>query len=221
MHCYHDDRAITAVQAHRNRLNKGLFAVRLIITTSLFLLLSGCALHPLGLDKETWMALTPFQQREATRKQQEVDRARSAAHQAERAAKQARSNAREAEWNARLRTANYGDRVQCVLFPASVYRHKKWRPTDPLPLDLVNGMMHDFYLLESKKGIEHKVYAGYDGRTVAICPTDEGYIDQGNGYYNCLTFRSHDFLFRRGIGASSVEKKYLQGHLSCVYAGGY
>ena len=181
----------------------GLFA-------SLFLLSACGPRYPLGIPEEQWMRMSVEQQNEARMQQAELDRVRAEARRREAEARRAEAAARAAELEHARRTAGPGERVQCILQPAEIHYGGKWRPAEPLGLDLVAGMPIAFAMhtrASHYRSIEGQ--AVFDGMEVRLCPR---YGD------DCARFLATSGELRRGVTRRVRADDLLRGEMHCELA---
>jgi len=175
--------------------------------------LAGCGPHyPLDIPEAQWARMTPAEQTAARMKQAELDRARAEARRQEAAAREAEVAARAAELAHALANAGPGERVQCILQPVEMRYGGKWRPAEPLGLDLVAGMTIGFELQAREhrhRRIDGK--ATFDGMEVSLCP---GYGS------DCARFLATSGEFRRGVSRRVAADDRLRGRMHCELAYG-
>ncbi|MFN2382161.1 MAG: hypothetical protein ABR561_06380 [Guyparkeria sp.] len=189
-------------------IGRRLAAVSLLIGA---VLLSACGPHyPLGIPEDQWTRMSPSEQNEARLKQAEVDRAQAEARRREADARQAEAAARAAELEHARSNAAPGERVQCVLQPVEMRFGDKWRPAEPIGLDLVTGMTIDFVLRarESRyRTIEGQ--ATFNGMEVRLCPR------HGD---DCARLLATSGELRRGVTRAVIAEDRLRGQLHCELA---
>ncbi|WP_370277529.1 hypothetical protein [Pontibacterium sp.] len=174
--------------------------------------LTGCSLHPLGIDDEEWAVMTREEQLRAYEKQAELDKVRAEAQARERAAK-AEAEARKYEAMAYLRqNAQYGDIVQCVLDPVDMQFSSKWKPAKPQAFDLVRGEQLTLRMQDWKErySSEASVSFAESGLEVELC-RNSSYRYGGD----CTRVLGTSRDFRRGISKSFEIDRYMKGTLRC------
>lgn len=183
------------------------FAIGGLITAAL--LLSACGPHhPLGIPEEKWESMDADAQHQARLKQAEVDRAQAQVRQQEAQARQAEAAAQAAELSHARATAGPGERVQCVLDRAELHYGGKWRPAEPIGLDLVAGMPIEFELrLQDENYRMHTGMARFDGMEVRLCPD---YARNG-----CARMVATQGELRRGKSRQVTSHEFLRGRLQC------
>lgn len=176
------------------------------------LLLSACGpRYPLGIPEEQWLRMDADAQQQARLQQAEVDRAEAEARRQEAQAREAEAAARAAELSHARATAEPGERVQCVLDRAEVSYGGKWRPAQPVGLDLVAGMPIGFEVrlandqYRSRTGTAH-----FDGMEVRLCP------DSRRG--DCARLVATQGELRRGKSRPVTSRDFLRGRLHCEAA---
>ena len=171
-------------------------------------LLSACGpRYPLGIPEEQWTRMSLEQQNEARVQQAELDRSRAEARRKEAEARRAEAAARAAELEHARATAAPGERVQCILQPAEIHYGDKWRPAEPLGLDLVAGIPLDFEVrtrASRYRTIEGR--ASFNGMEVRLCPR---YGD------DCARFLATRGELRRGVSRRVRADDLLRGEMHC------
>jgi len=175
------------------------------------LLLSACGpRYPLGIPEEQWTRMSVEQQNEARMQQAELDRARAEARRREAEARRAEAAARAAELEHARQTAAPGERVQCILQPAEIHYGGKWRPAEPLGLDLVAGMPIAFEMrTQASRYRTVEGEAVFDGMEVRLCPR---YGDE------CARFLATSGELRRGVSRRVRAEDLLRGKMHCELA---
>ena len=189
------------------------------------IILAACApRHPLGIDDKDWQTLSPQQRLDALEQQAQLDLAQEQRRIAEARQREAQARQQEAE-AARQRAeleklrceARYGDRIQCVLDQAEVYRSRRWEPIESLAFDLVRHVELTTAMIEQRHRQQRTigtVYALFDGQTVSLC--DRQGADSGRR--QCLRLVGVFEDYRRGIRQQLVAPEFLRGELRCSLA---
>jgi len=171
-------------------------------------LLSACGpRYPLGIPEEQWTRMSLEQQNQARMQQAELDRARAEARRREAEAREAQAAARAAELEHARANAAPGERVQCILQPAEIHYGDKWRPAEPLGLDLVAGMPIAFEM--RARASRYRTMEGqavFDGMEIRLCPR---YGD------DCARFLATSGELRRGASRQVVAEDLLRGRMHC------
>ena len=173
------------------------------------LLLTACGPHyPLGIPEEEWLRMDVEAQQQARLRQAEVDRAEAEARRQEAQAREAEAAARAAELSHARATAAPGDRVQCVLDRAELHYGGKWRPAEPIGLDLVAGMPIEFELrLRDGNYRTRTGMARFDGMEIRLCPAYSG--------SDCARLVATQGELRRGKSRQVTSHDFLRGRLHC------
>lgn len=188
-----------------NNLQKGLMLIGM-------LWLSGCSMHPLGINDDEWAVMSREEQLRAYEKQAELDKVRAEAQAIERAA-QAEAEARKYEAMARLReNAQYGDIVQCVLDPVQMKFSSDWKPAQPQAFDLVRGEQLTLRIQDRKDrySSEARVAFAASGLEVELC--------RNNAYRyggDCVRVLGTSRDFRRGMSKTFEIDRFMKGTLRC------
>ena len=176
-------------------------------------ILTGCSLHPLGIDDDEWARMSQTDQLRAYEKQAELDKVRAEAQARERQA-QAEAEARKYEAMAEMRrNAQYGDIVQCVLDPVDVLYSSDWVALKPQVFDLVRGEERALSLQEQIKhyGTKTRVSFAESGLEVRLC-RDDYYANRRDGCFRLLG-TSRDF--QRGLRKDFMIDGFMKGTLRC------
>ena len=174
--------------------------------------LTGCSLHPLGIDDDEWAAMSREEQLRAYEQQAELDKVRAEAQARERAA-QAAAEARKYEAMAYLRqNAQYGDIVQCVLDPVDMKFSSKWKPAKPQAFDLVRGEQLTLRMQDWKERYTSEVSVSFSesGLEVKLC-RHSAYRYGGD----CTRILGTSRDFRRGISKTFEIDRYMKGIWRC------
>lgn len=174
--------------------------------------LTGCSLHPLGIDDDEWAVMSREEQLRAYEKQAELDKVRAKAQAQERAA-QAAAEARKYEAMAYLRqNARYGDIVQCVLDPVDMKFSSKWKPAKPQAFDLVRGEQLTLRMQDWKERYRSEASVSFaeSGLEVELC-RNSAYRYSGD----CTRVLGTSRDFRRGISKTFEIDRYMKGTLRC------
>lgn len=188
-----------------NNLQKGLMLIGM-------LWLSGCSMHPLGINDDEWAVMSREEQLRAYEKQAELDKVRAEAQAIERAA-QAEAEARKYEAMAQLReNAQYGDIVQCVLDPVQMKFRSDWKPAQPQAFDLVRGEQLTLRIQDRKDrySSEARVAFAASGLEVELC--------RNNAYRyggDCVRVLGTSRDFRRGMSKTFEIDRFMKGTLRC------
>lgn len=191
--------------------------MRALLSLLTILLFSGCTMYPLGMDEESWHQLSPQQKLEASQKQAELDRARDIrlASEAEARAEEARREA--ATLLLRRQEAGYGERVQCVLDPATYRSGDEWTRLQPVAMDLVTGLRLNIELNEAKRSYRtRQALAWFDGQQVFICPDEYSARRQSA---DCLRVVGHYAAYRNGLKRKVESGSFIRGLLRCSFVG--
>jgi hypothetical protein len=175
-------------------------------------MLTGCSLHPLGIDDDEWASMSQTEQLQAYEKQAELDKVRAEAQARERQA-QAEAEARKYEAMAAMRrNAQYGDIVQCVLDPLDVRFGGDWKASKPQVFDLVRGEERDLRLqdLKERYSTTAQVRFAESGLEVALCRDDYYASSQG-----CTRLLGTSRDFHRGVRQTVSIDRFMQGTLRC------
>lgn len=174
--------------------------------------LTGCSLHPLGIDDDEWAVMTREEQLRAYEKQAELDKVRVEAQARERAA-QAEAEARKYEAMAYMRqNAHYGDIVQCVLDPVDMRFSSDWKPAKPQAFDLVRGEQLLLQMQDWKERYSWEASASFaeSGLAVELCRNSAyRYGD------DCTRVLGTSRDFHRGIRKTFEIDQYMKGTLRC------
>ncbi|MFP4252075.1 MAG: hypothetical protein ACOCY2_03885 [Guyparkeria sp.] len=173
------------------------------------LLLSACGPHyPLNIPEEQWLKMDADAQQQARLEQAEVDRARAEARRQEAQAREAEASARAAELSHARATAGPGERVQCVLDRAELHYGGKWRPAEPIGLDLVAGMPIEFELQrQDERYRARRGTARFDGMEIRLCPE--------YSRSDCARLVATQGELRRGKSRQVTSHDFLRGRLHC------
>ena len=178
----------------------------------LLLLVSGCASYPLGMTEEQWLALSPQHQFEARLKQAELDQLRDERLAAEHKARQEEARLQQAQLEMARQQAVYGERVQCVLDKAELRLLKKWRPLQPLAIDVVAGQApHKVDFVTRDGRYSQGQYVSFDGQTLTICR------QQDSRRQDCGALVATFNDYHRGIQQRLELEKSWFGDLRCQF----
>jgi hypothetical protein len=187
--------------------------------TALFLAACGTR-HPLGIAEDQWQAMSTEQRLQAQEKQADLDRAADERRTVEARAREAEAARKQAELESQRRNARYGERLQCVLNDAEAQLFGKWRPIQPLALDLVKGANITLELVDaSGHAVRYRTvaHAAFDGQTLSLCRDAD---DERRNLNFCLRVLGTFAGFQRGIHRRVDAERFLRGHLRCDLAPG-
>ncbi|ADU66401.1 hypothetical protein Selin_1671 [Desulfurispirillum indicum S5] len=200
------------------------YPIAMVVFFTLFLSACGTKL-PLGMDEAEWNTLSSQQRLDARAKQAELDQAREQRRTAEAQQQAAQTRLRELEAARQLAElekfrceARYGDRVQCVLHEAQIYRSRQWQSVQPIALDVVRGTEVEAAVhQQSERSLRtiDSVFGTFDGQTFTIC-RDSG--SRSLSQHNCIRLVGTFEDFRRGINRPVEAPEFLRGKLRCSLA---
>ncbi|MGM0645425.1 MAG: hypothetical protein ACQESV_03355 [Thermodesulfobacteriota bacterium] len=176
--------------------------------------------YPLDIPEEKWETMSTAEQLRAREKHAEVEKARE-----ERRAAEAKAREAEAiEWLKRQEAARdeaqYGERVQCILSNAKVYRWGEWHRIDPIALDIVQGMVLAFEMHAADPDelrLREQGYAGFDGQTLSLCAEKDQVQRNAQDCAKAMgTFKQ----FARGLTQRIASEDFLRGDIRCDFAPG-
>lgn len=171
------------------------------------LFLSACTFYPLNMTEAEWLALTPEQRLEAREAQQRLNaEARQAREQQALQQEQLRLQ-QEALRLQRLQSAEYGERLQCVLREGTGYIGGQWRPLQPLAVELLSGDAFELELRDVESDYRQvKVVMSFDGQTVRVCDAYQ---------QRCANLVSTTRGYERGERASIQLERTVRATLLC------
>ncbi|EHQ53586.1 hypothetical protein ECTPHS_13018 [Ectothiorhodospira sp. PHS-1] len=187
----------------------------ILVVLALVVFTAGCATrYPLGIPEEQWVSLSLEEQIRAREAQAALDQAQAERRAAEARAREAQAAREQAELEMRRREARYGERVQCVLTSAEGRLGGRWRPLEPLAVDLVQGMEMPFQLMTTADGGRYRGqgHAYFDGTTVSLCSV-RGQHDRDPGACARLLGTFEDY--RRGLRSEVSSERFIRGQLRC------
>ncbi len=184
---------------------------RVFLITLLVVLVAGCATrYPMGMDEDEWLALSAEQRMDAREREERLN-LEAAQLRAEQQRLRAEQEQREQEaLIERRRSAQYGERVQCVLDGAELRTGGNWREARPLALDLIVDESLEFELV--RKDATHRSVNGkasFDGQLIELC-------DRAGRNCEVIAGTSRDF--ERGLRRSIEVDNTLRGELRCDLA---
>lgn len=182
---------------------------------------AGCGpKYPLDIPEEKWTTMSTDEQLRAREKQADLEKAQEKRRTAEAKAREAEA----IEWLKRQEAARdqarYGERVQCILSNAHVYRWGEWRRIEPLALDIVQGMVLEFemHAADSEElRLRERGYAGFDGQTLSLCPEKNQVQRNAQG---CAKALGTSKQFARGLTQRIAGEDFLRGKIHCDFAPG-
>lgn len=198
----------------RSSIRKAVLLAQLVALT-----LSACGTyHPLDIPDEQWQVMNTDQRLQAQHKQAELDQIAAERQVAEARAREAEAAQKAAQLEIRRQQARYGERLQCVISASEARLGGKWRGTESVALDVVQGLEAEFTIAEpANKTWRYRTsgYAYFDGQTLALCRNSAQ--QAGNLCARVLgTFED----FRRGVNQPVEVPGFLRGHLHCNLAPG-
>lgn len=172
------------------------------------LLLTACATtYPLGMSEDEWNRLNPAQQLDARQKQAAIDQAERErrAHAARLAAEEER---RQQELHqARLRNAQPGEIVQCVLEDAEGYFGSEWRAAEPTGFTVLRGFSeHVTIAQQDRQSRRVTAEARFDGAKVELCRPNRN---------ECAVLAATQNQLQRGVQRTINLDRVVRGTLYC------
>lgn len=176
--------------------------------------------YPLDIPENEWTTMTGQEQLRAREKQAELEKAEEKRRAAEAEARQAEAIKWLKNKEASRKQARYGDRLQCVLTNARACFWDEWRSIEPVALDIVKGMVLQLELSRADEDGFHfsqKVYAGFDGQTLTLCP-DKNLVRQNDP--SCARVLGTFEQYAKGLQKKIHAKEFLRGCIRCDLAPG-
>ncbi len=176
--------------------------------------------YPLDIPENKWVTMTGQEQLRAREKQAELEKAEEKRRAAEAGARQAEAVKWLKDKEASREQARYGDRLQCVLTNAQAWFWDEWRSIEPVALDIVKGMVLKLELSQADEDGFHfskKVYAGFDGQTLTLCP-EKNLVRQNDP--SCARVLGTFEQYAKGLQKKFQAKKFLRGRIRCDLAPG-
>jgi hypothetical protein len=184
----------------------------LLAATVMAIMLAGCASkYPLGMDEAEWLALSAEEKLDARKQQAEIDEARALRRAAEVQARAEERRRYEAFQSMARSTASPGSRVQCLL-TGEVRAGGQWRDASPAWVDIVAGWRDEVAVTSRDGRFTHIGYAGFDGVTVRICPTE---LDLEWGAKRCAEVTATPQAYRRGLDREGLVEGVWRGQIQC------
>lgn len=168
--------------------------------------LSACAMHPLGIDDDTWKSMTPEQQAQAYQQQEEI----YAKQQAEREAREAKQ---QAEINHIKQNPQYGEYVQCTMTHVQYKDYRDWHKAEPFGFDAIKGQtlkteINYYRNNDDRYTLNQSLYVKFDGQSIRLCDNST------SSYANCATIIGTSRQYARGI-KQTIDSKLFKGVATC------
>lgn len=179
-----------------------------IFSTLAALLLTGCMTsYPLGMSEDEWERLSPQQQLDARERQAELDQ-RERERRAEAARIAAEEERRERERREqRLRNAQPGEIVQCVVNNAEGYYAGAWRTAEPVGFTVVRGYPEVIDIPEQDRATRRvQAEARFDGAQITLCRPNRN---------ECTTLAATQNQLRCGAQRNIQLNRVVRGTLYC------
>ena len=181
--------------------------MRLSVFLLLLILLSGCAIHPLGLSTAEWEAMTPAGQQQARAEQAAIDAERRRVREE----RQRQQQEAEQERAALRHNAAYGEVVECRLTQAQArMARREWHSVK----DVAFAIHRDeparrITLVQIDRPTRsQQVQVSFDGLNVRLCE----WYDR-----HCTQLAGSERLFARGLSQVVQVNGLLEGQLECSF----
>ncbi len=171
--------------------------------------LAGCTIYPLGIPQDQWQRMTPEQQHEARMEQARQDEAARERYELrQQQLLEVRQRERD-EREQRLRQAVPGDVVQCRLDRVQIkLGKKKWRPANPLAVELLQGEILGLVLERTDKIHQRRpATISFDRLSVSLCDAHRS---------DCAQLVATGRELQRGR-EMAVSTKTVRARLKCQY----
>lgn len=184
--------------------------VKTLAILGLLSTLTACAMHPLGIDDDTWKSMSPEQQAQAYQQQEEI----YAKQQAEREAREAQQ---QAEISHIKNDPQYGQYVQCTLTSVQYQDYRDWYKAQPFGFDAIKGKTLkteiNYYRKNDDRYTRNQMlYVSFDGQSIRLCD------NQSTNYANCATIIATSRQYARGV-KQTVDSNILKGVANCDMVG--
>lgn len=178
---------------------------KIFLWTLCAVLISSCAMHPLGISDETWQKMTPEQQANAYEKQANIDAK-------ERAQQLAHKQKQEQEIAAIKANPRYGEYIQCVLNNAKYKEFGSWLSMESLNIDAIKDKTtettatyyrnNDHFFKTTKK-----LYVSMTGTRIKVC-------DGKDSFSNCSIINSTMPQYQKGRHIK-INSGVIKGTAQC------
>lgn len=181
--------------------------LRWLTLASVFLLTACANNYPLGMSEDEWNRLTPAQQLDARQQQATIDQA-----ERERRAQAARLAAEEERrqqelYQERLRNAQPGEIVQCVIENAEGYFGSEWRAAEPTGFMVLRGFSEQVTLAQQDRPSRRvTAEARFDGAKVELCRPNRN---------ECAVLPATQNQLQRGVQRTIALDRVVRGELYC------
>ncbi|MBS7326601.1 MAG: hypothetical protein KIG85_08340 [Thiopseudomonas sp.] len=175
----------------------------------LSVLLSGCSFYPLGIPKDQWLLMSPQQQHEARMEQARQDEAARVRREQYQQAQLAQQQQQEEQRALRLRQAQAGDVMQCVLEDVQVNQGKnKWRNANSVAIELLQGEQRELQLERTdRRHQRQRLQIRFNQLSIELC--------SGQGA-DCRVLVATGREWQRGK-RHAVNTARMRGQLTCQY----
>lgn len=172
--------------------------------------------YPLGIPEDQWVLMTSQQQLDARNQQAALQQAAHDLRVAEARAREAEALKQAADLAHRLQSAQYGERVQCILDPVELAVLGRWKTARPVALDLVLGYADKIEAFDYHGRYVQTFYAAFDGQVVRICPTANSI--QRHSMVECTDFIATQHQYERGTLRQIDHDGFIRGDLYCDFS---